>query len=368
MTNFLDSFGFGEFFAAQMSGLSDDLFPARVVGQHRREWDIVTAEGATRALLAGRRWSPGKHEDVAATQPTVGDFVAVRGGSGGELPVIEHILERRTWLSRTSLAKRGARQTLVANVDVVAVVAAFAHPDSSDFAAKRSLQPRRIERYLTAIEKGGATPLVVLNKSDLDPRAEQTREALADRLGTCPVITLSCLVNPGLEPLLERTQKGQTIGLVGLSGVGKSSIVNRLLGHAAQKVSSERTSDARGRHTTTHRELFRTDSGLIVIDTPGMREFALVGGDEADLGAFSDIAELAKRCQFRDCSHGDEPGCSVARAVERRELEADRLRSFRLLADELKRADQARQRRKPDRGKRRQSTSKRRRNDWDDEK
>jgi ribosome biogenesis GTPase len=296
----------------------------------------------------------------------VGDFVAVRGGSATELPIIEHILDRRTWLTRTSLAKRGARQTLVANVDVVGVVAAFAHRDSDDFAARRSLQPRRIERYLTAIEKGGASPLVVLNKSDLDPEAEGTRKALADRLGSCPVITLSCITNPGLEPLLERTRAGQTIGLVGLSGVGKSSIVNRLLGHEAQKVSSERTSDARGRHTTTHRELFRTESGVIVIDTPGMREFALVGGDEADLGAFSDITGLAENCQFRDCSHGDEPGCAVAEAVRNGGIDADRLRSFRLLADELRQADQARQRRKPDRGKRRFPSSKRRRNDWDD--
>src|SRR5690606_21440181 len=189
----LESFGWGEFFADQMRELPDDLVPARVVGQHRREWDLLTNEGTTRGFLAGKRWSPGKHVDSAEVQPTVGDFVAIRTSDDHEPPVIEHVLQRRTFLSRTSVSKRGARQTLVANIDVVAVVAAFAHPDSDDFAAQRSLQPRRIERYLTAIAKGGARALVVLNKSDLDPQAETTRSSLEQRLGLASVVNVSCV-------------------------------------------------------------------------------------------------------------------------------------------------------------------------------
>jgi ribosome biogenesis GTPase len=154
---------------------------------------------------------------------------------------------------------------------------------------------------------------------------------------------------------------------VGLSGVGKSSIVNRLLGKDAQKIGEERASDARGRHTTTHREMFKTETGVIVIDTPGMREFALVGEDEADLSAFTDVVELAASCQFRDCRHGDEPGCAVQAAVARKELEADRVHSYRLLAKELDEAEKVKERRRPDRQRRPSPKGRRGRQTWDDD-
>ncbi len=370
MSDPLSRVGYSAFFEEQMATLPPDLQPARVIGQHRREWDVSTGEHTERAVLAGRGWNPEKGADAADTQPTVGDWVAIRKTNDTSPPVIEAILTRRTELTRTSAAKRGARQTLVANIDHVAVVAAFAHQDAHDAVAKRSLHPRRIERYLTAIRKGGAAPLVVLNKSDLKNDVEKDVSRLQKRLKKCPVIPVNCTHKNGLLALMEHIHPGETIGFVGLSGVGKSSIVNRLLGREAQKIGAERHGDSRGRHTTTHRELFMTEGGLLLIDTPGMREFAIAGATEADLAAFTDIAEFSAQCQFRDCSHREEPGCRVVRAVTQGELELDRLESFLALALELNeaaRTTKVEPRRKGNSAKKTFQESRHRATEWRDE-
>lgn len=364
----LEALGYSDFFRAQVAGAPKELSPGRIVGQHRREWDVATEDGTTRAVLAGKRWDPERGMVSSDVQPTVGDWVLVRPGTP---PVIETILNRRTALSRTSLAKRGEKQILVANIDIVAVVAAFAHPDADDFASKRSLSPRRIERYLTAIKSSGAEGLVLLSKSDLYKNAADHAEELATRLGDCPVIAVNCTEEGGLDGLSARLSTGTTIGFIGVSGVGKSSIVNTLLGREAQKVGAERTHDARGRHTTTHRELFLAKEGFILIDTPGMREFALVGPEEADLQAFSDIAALARSCQFRDCRHEAEPGCKVREAAASGVLDDDRLESYQTLRKELlelernksvKKISEKRRRRPVEPSKRRGNG----RTDWED--
>ena len=310
------------------------LVPARVTGQHRREWDVAGVGLRARAVLAGRRWAK---EDVAAeeAQPTIGDWVAVRCSAEDMPPVIEHVLERKTELARTAVGKRGSRQIVVANVDLVAVVAAFAPTAAHDAVALRSLNPRRIERYLTGIRKGGAEALVILHKADLRVSAAQEAAELRQRLQNTPVLATHSTSPDGLEPLLPFLKPGHTIGFVGLSGVGKSTIVNRLVGHGAQKTGASREQDARGRHTTTHRELFVTPDGWLLIDTPGMREFAVGDGDDADLNAFDDIAQLATQCRFRNCRHSGDPGCAVEQAVGRGELPLDRLANYRTLAQEL---------------------------------
>lgn len=335
VTPLLTRLGYSEFFAEQMREAPAELMPARVVGQHRREWDVSCEKGTARAVLAGKHWAQEHVTQIDDAQPTVGDWVGVRWSENSP-PIIERLLARRSSLSRTSASRRGARQTLVANVDTVAVVAAFAPPGKQDAVAKRSLHPRRIERYVTAIQKGGATPLVLLNKSDLVEDALTTAAQLEERLSGCRVVCTSCESDDGLARFLSLFKEGSTIGLVGLSGVGKSSLVNRILGSEVQKVGAERSQDARGRHTTTHRELFLTPSGLLLIDTPGMREFAVADGKEDDLKAFEDVSRFAESCQFRDCEHRKEPGCAVRAAVAHGELMSDRLESYLALAGELK--------------------------------
>jgi ribosome biogenesis GTPase len=242
--------------------------------------------------------------------------------------------------------KKSERQSIVANIDHVAVVAAFAPPDCQDAVVKRSLHPRRIERYLTAIQKGGARPLVILNKADLSSNPHEKADRLRVRLNDCRVVCASAKTDDGLASLRSEFEPGDTVGFVGLSGVGKSSLINRFLGQDVQKVRSQRTQDARGRHVTTHRELFATDDGVLLIDTPGMREFAVAGASDADLSAFSDITRLARECQFRDCHHKNEPGCRVLSAVAASEISRDRLENFRALSEELSVASQARARKR----------------------
>ncbi|MCH2109366.1 MAG: ribosome small subunit-dependent GTPase A [Polyangiaceae bacterium] len=359
MTLSRNDLGWSEYFEAQLDELDDALIPARIIGQHRREWDLGGLDGVERAVLAGRRWDPEKEAAPDEAQPTVGDWVAVRlpqdhgtrSPTAAPLqhaqakptgpPVIEHVFRRRTFLQRSSMARRGQRQTIVANVDTVFIVAAFAREDSHESVAKRSIHPRRLERYVTAVRNGGAQPVIVLNKSDLAPDCEKTAAALRERLKNIKVLTVSATSHHAMDELVATVRPQSTIGLVGLSGVGKSTIVNALLGSDVQKTSATRESDARGRHTTTHRELFSTPSGLLLIDTPGMREFALADVTPEDLLAFEDIAEQAQHCKFRNCRHQNEPGCAVQAAVLQGLFSEDRVENYRHLLDELEKKAKA---------------------------
>lgn len=331
----LEAWGYGDFFREQARALEAELAPGRVVGQHRREWDIAHASGVERAVLAGRRWHAGSVEEDDLVQPTIGDWVGFRRAEGSPMPVIEQVLARRTFLARSAPSLRGARQVIVANVDVIAVVAAFSAADKSQSTLRRSLHPRRIERFLTAMRPGGAAPLVLLNKADLVSDAERRAQELSSRLGV-PVLPVSAVLEGGIDSLRQRFLPGQTLGLVGMSGVGKSSLVNRLLGRDQQEVGAWREEDARGKHTTTRRSMLRTADGVLLIDTPGLRELSLSEGRPSDLDAFEDIEALGADCKFRDCQHQGEPGCRVLEAVAKGELDPDRLRSFLTLAAEVR--------------------------------
>lgn len=265
----------------------------------------------------------------------VGDWVVL--AEDEEAPRVAAVLARLTELKRGATAEEGREQLVAANLDVVFVVAAFAPTSKLE---KRSLNPRRVERYVAAIRGGGAEPVVVLNKVDLTERPpgelEDLARELATRLGDVDVVCTSAKSGQGLDELRRRLGSGETVAFVGMSGVGKSSLVNALLGEEALEVGAVREGDARGRHTTTRRELLILPGGALVVDTPGMRQFAVL--DEAGVRAgFEDIERLAADCYFNDCGHDTEPECAVLSAVEEGELAAERLENYRAMHRDARR-------------------------------
>ena len=284
---------------------------------------MIYEGGAAAATLRGRL----RHEAAdRAALPAVGDWVAMRPEPGG-LAMIEALLERRGALVRNAAGQACEPQVIGANLDVVFVLNSL----------NQEFNLRRLERYLVAVRDSNARPVVVLTKADLveDPDAWVDRTAKV-ALGV-PVRAISTVTGREMPWVRAWVQPGQTVALVGSSGVGKSTLVNELLGREAQATAKIREGDGEGRHTTTGRHLFLIPGGGLLLDTPGMRELQLWAGDEGDAGAtkFEDIAALARECRFRDCSHDGEAGCAVAQALEAGELEEGRLRSWRKLQREL---------------------------------
>jgi ribosome biogenesis GTPase len=306
------------------------LRPARVVAAHRDSWVLAHPDGDdTQGIVAGRL----RHEALGPGDlPAVGDWVAVGRQPGDQGPaVIQGVLPRRTAFTRNAGEERrsGARlageQVLAANVDVAFVVAGM----DGDF------NLRRIERYLAVAWSGGATPVIVLNKSDVAADPDGLRiaaEAVAPGVDVRPV---SALAGQGVDELrAAHLARGRTAVVLGSSGVGKSTLVNALLGTERQRTAAVRDDDSRGRHTTTHRELVRLPGGSLLIDTPGIRSLGVAGAADGLEPAFSDIAEIAAACRFNDCRHEGEPGCAVRAALADGRLSADRLASHRKLERE----------------------------------
>ena len=293
---------------------------ARVLSEARGQFLVSDGQETSRAVLAGRL----KH---SATRVCVGDFVAVERATGDELGRIVAALERSSLFQRKAAGGTSEAQLIAANVDLAIVVCALAADDADPHALGHGLNPRRIERYLRAIRDAPARPLVLLNKADLSSSAAQHAERLRAELRGVPVLLASAEQGGGLAELERELLPGMTAVLVGSSGVGKSSLTNRLLYAPVQSVSAVRASDTRGRHTTTGREIFVLPGGALLVDTPGMREFALFADDQTDLGCtgFAEIDELATACRFRDCRHHGEPGCAVLAAVESGRVDGERL-------------------------------------------
>jgi ribosome biogenesis GTPase len=259
--------------------------------------------------------------------PAVGDWVALEAVSddgSGLGPRIAAILERRTAFVRHAPGEGLDVQVLAANVDTVFIVMALT----------RDFNLRRLERYLGAAWSSGALPVVVLNKADLCPDLEAARRRVETVAIGVSVRIVSAVDGIGLADLLPHLAAGRTVALLGSSGVGKSTLVNALLGEERQLVHSTREDDERGRHTTTSRELLQLPGGAIVLDTPGLRSLAL-WDDEGIERAFADIEALAAACRFNDCTHDREPGCAVRSAIEAGELPGARLESRRKLEREL---------------------------------
>lgn len=297
------------------------LVPARVISADRRGWTVAGADGQPRhALAAGQlRYRARRGEGQL---PVVGDWVGTRERQG--TPAIHEILPRATVFSRRH-PRTGEEQVLVANVDYCLVVAAL----------PGDLNPRRLERYLAMAWEGGSQPVVVLNKADLadDVDAAVARaEAVAPG---APVHAVSARTGQGVETLRSYFPPDNTVALLGSSGVGKSTLVNLLLGRDQQAVAEVRA-DGKGRHTTTGRELFTIPGGGLIADTPGLRTVLLWESADGVADAFEDILDLAEGCRFADCRHVDEPDCAVAAAVEDGRLPAERLAAYRKLQAELR--------------------------------
>jgi len=316
-----------------------DLTPGRVAVQHRGAYDVLTADDEVRAQITTRL----RKDATRAELPVVGDWVALALGDGAN-PTIEAVLPRRTLFSRRTSedgASTAREQVVAANVDVVFIVASLGD----------EVKIRTLERYLTLAWESGARPVILLTKADLVDDAESVAAEIADVGREVPVLTVSSRSGFGLDSLRRELGPGVTGALLGPSGVGKSTLVNAVVGDELLETGrlSERGG---GRHTTTRRQLVPLAGGGLLIDNPGMRELHLWLADEGLEEAFPDIAELETQCRFADCRHETEPGCAVRAALESGDLAPERWRSYRSLQEELAELDErlarrTRRRRRP---------------------
>jgi len=292
---------------------AEGLVPGRVVGEHRSHYRVATD---STELTAGTTGSIRNSVVQRSDLPGVGDFVALRLARGDGPAIIEAVLPRTTALIRMASSERQP-QLLAANVDVVFIITA---PDD--------LNPPRIERYLALVRESRAVPVIVLNKADLACDAGGTTRQIVAIAPGIAVHAISARDRAGIEVLEPYFAGSQTVGFIGSSGVGKSTLTNELLGRAAQLTQEVRAHDSRGRHTTTHRQLFLRSQGGAIIDTPGMRGLELWSAGANVGNDFDDIEGLAAGCKFRNCRHDSEPGCAVRAAVGRGALEAKHLATY----------------------------------------
>lgn len=309
--------------------------PARVTAVHKGRYALIREAGECFGKLKSSVYFGGGKEEF----PTVGDFVAISPNPAGD-SLILRTLPRRTFFSRRDpYPGRPMEQAVAANFDTVLIVQSL----------NENFNPGRLERYLAQARQSGAEPVVILTKLDLPgdhaPAIDTARRTAAGA-GVYPV---SARTGQGLEPLQQYFHPGKTLVLLGSSGVGKSSLINRLAGEKIMETGDIREKDGRGRHTTTHRQLLRLPSGALVIDTPGMRELGVWDADTGLQETFADVERFLGKCRFSDCLHQTEPGCAVRTAIERGDLSRERWESYEKLKSEtaVSRGKNVRQKSRP---------------------
>jgi ribosome biogenesis GTPase len=322
----LDVLGWDAFFAAGLAAAGSACGePARVCAAHRDALELWTADGgpdrSLRACLPGHWRLEGR--DPAAL-PAVGDWVTFERPPGGDLARVTGVLPRRSAFVRRAAGSREAAQVVAANVDTVFLVSGL----------DGDLNVRRLHRYLAQLHDSGARPVLLLNKADTPDDAELGVIALGELAARWPVHAVSALHGTGLDAVREHLAPGRTVALVGSSGVGKSTLANRLMGDERQATGAVRATDARGRHATTRRELMRLPGGALLLDTPGMRSLGLWDAEAGVDAVFDEVGALARTCRFRDCRHAGEPGCAVAAALADGSLDPDRVREWDALRRE----------------------------------
>ena len=317
----LSELGWDDAFERAFEALNEqNIVPARVSVLYNHIYRILTPHGEFLAEASGRL----RHlAETSSALPAVGDWVSVEPASAELKATIRDILPRRSYFSRKAVRgrkafQRGKEQVVAANIDVVLLVSGL----DNDFNLKR------IERYLLAATLSGAKPVIILNKADVRHDVADCVKEVTKIANNAPIHVTSSKINSGLDAIKEYLRVGQTVAFLGSSGVGKSTIINRLLGSDRQKTQAVRAKDHQGRHTTVYRELIVCPEGGLIIDTPGMREIQHWDSDQELDDAFTDVTSLSIDCHFRNCQHRNEPKCAVRKEIDSGRLQASRLAQF----------------------------------------